>query len=47
MIKMKLQKNDGVSEEKSAKRIKKTKYWAPAGNWRAFKMLRLEFEKTK
>ena len=40
---MKRQKIDGFSEEITAKRIKKMKDWLPAGNWRAFKMLRINY----
>ena len=43
MIKMKSQKFDGFSEEINAKQIKKMKDWPPAGNWRAFKMLRINY----
>ena len=43
MIKMKRQKINGFSEEITAKQIKKMKDWAPAGNWRTFKMLRMNY----
>ena len=40
---MKRQKIDGFSEEITAERIKKMKDWPPTGNWRAFKMLRINY----
>ena len=40
---MKRQKIDGFSEELTAKQIKKMKDLAPAGNWRAFKMLTMSY----
>ena len=40
---MKLKKIDGFSEELAAKQIKKMKDLAPAGNWRAFKMVRMSY----
>ena len=43
MIKMKHQKTDGFSEEITAKRIKKMNNCPPARNWRAFKMLRINY----
>ena len=43
MIKMKHQKIGDFPEEITAKQIKKMKDWPPAGNWRAFKMLRINY----
>ena len=39
---MKQQKINGFSEI-NAKQIKKMKDWFPAGNWRTFKMLRINY----